>query len=82
MESSGLRFGRLNAPLESSSISNDFVIDFTISRTQWDDESITFGNVKAGGRVIVRNDSGYSEIKIGFYKNGSSETKYFHSMKI
>lgn len=82
LESSGLRFARLDQPLESSGISGDFLVDVRMSRSTWDDESITLGIVRSGVRMIIRNDAGYSELKIGFYKNASFDTKYFYSLSI
>jgi hypothetical protein len=80
VESSGLRFARLEAPSESEPLEGDFLVDARIARTEWDDDSISFGTVRSGLRVLVSNDSGTSEVKIGFSKNGSNSSKYFYSL--
>lgn len=82
LETTGLRFARLNAPSEVGGIEGDFIVDVRMSRKVWDENSITFGTIRAGNYMVIENESGHSEVKIGFIKNGANNTKYFFESKL
>lgn len=77
---SGERFGRLDAPSEAQDFEDDFIIDFTASRTVWSTSALTNGTVSSFATVVISNDDGSTAtLKLGWKVTGANPTKLFYS---
>jgi len=79
------RYARLEYPADGSvdDISGDFVIDFVMSRTIWDDDELKFGKVGFFATLIITNDDDtMSTLKLGWRQSAYGNTELFYSGEI
>jgi len=77
---SGIRYGRLNSPLEAKNFVGDFIVDFSARRTKWNDLLLTSGLVESFGTVTINNlDNTTATLKLGWRLNSGAKTQLFFS---
>ncbi|MDB2481598.1 hypothetical protein N9W84_00360 [bacterium] len=80
VSATGNRFGELEKPFSSSDMDDDFVFDFQLARSSWDDSSLTTGKVSFYAKFVVTNTDGSSSIlKVGYKLIGGGKTKIIYS---
>lgn len=78
--SAGDRSAGIIYPTSLSDISGDFVVDFIASRVTWSDSSLTTGEVKFFGELIIPNNDGTkTELKLGWRIVAGGDTELFYS---
>jgi hypothetical protein len=77
----GYRYGLLKYPEATiADLSGDFIIDFRMSRTGWDEEALKFGQVSFFASLVITNDDGTeATLKLGWRQSAYEEVEMFFS---
>jgi hypothetical protein len=62
-----------------SKLSGDFIIDFKMSRTVWEDSDLLFGKVGFFTTVTITNDDTETTLELGWRLTGSGVTEMYYS---
>jgi len=77
------RYAKLDYPsvptIIDSELSGDFIIDFVMSRTVWDDSTLVHGKIAFFTTITITNAETTSVLKFGWRLSGSGATEMFYN---
>lgn len=77
---SGIKYGRIISPAETQDFEGDFIVDFSATRTLWNSDDLSTGEVSAFSTLTITNtDGSIATLNLGWKLTGGSSTKLFYS---